>query len=107
METWLQFYVKLLRKKYFVKLGLSWGKFWPLRSLGRNLHIFQDNFEFRVEEEKKLIRENCFENVVSEIYQKNLFLAKNLPKILNVFMVLHLNFFLVFALFSKSSFVNI
>ena len=40
---------KISSKKQFVKFGLSWGKFRLLRTLGRNLHIFQDNFEFRVE----------------------------------------------------------
>ena len=71
METWLKLYVKLLRKNKLVKFGLSWGTFWPLRTLGRNLRIFLDNLKFRVENETKLFRENCFENVVSEIYQKN------------------------------------
>ena len=58
----LKLYVKLLLKKLFVKFGLSWCKFWPLRTLGHNIHIFQDNFEFRVEN-KKMLRENCFENM--------------------------------------------
>ena len=39
---------KITSKKKVLKFGLSWGKFWPLRTLGSNLHIFQDNFEFRV-----------------------------------------------------------
>ena len=43
--------------------------------------------------------ENCFENVFSEIYNKNP------PKIVNTLMVFSL-FFLVFVFFSKSSFVD-
>ena len=36
---------------------------------------------------KKMFRENCFENVVSEIYQKNQLCPQNPPKIVNVFIV--------------------
>jgi hypothetical protein len=32
--------------------------------------MFLDVLEFRVENKKKFFRENCFENPVSEIYQK-------------------------------------
>ena len=51
-----------------------------------------------------LFRENFFENVFSEIYQKNYFCSQKTPKIVNVFMF----FFIVFfCIFSKSSFVEI
>ena len=35
---------------------------------------------------QKNVKENCFENVVSEIYKKNLFGRHNPPMIVNVFM---------------------
>ena len=94
MEIGLKLYVKLLQKKLFVKFGLSRGKFWLLRTLGRNLHIFQDNFEFRVENKK---RRNLPEEVVVS------------PKSAKDFKRFHsfaFLFLLVFALFSKSSFLD-
>jgi hypothetical protein len=35
-----------------------------------HLHMFLDILEFTVENKKKLLSENCFENVVSEVYKK-------------------------------------
>ena len=33
----------------------KWGKFWPLRSLWRNLHIFLDILDFREENKTKML----------------------------------------------------
>ena len=40
---------KVTLKKKFEKLGLSWRKFWPLRTLWRKLHMFLYILEFEVE----------------------------------------------------------
>ena len=64
---------KLLQKKQFVKLGLSWGKFWLLRTLGRNLHIFQDNFEFRVENKKKCLGKTVLKMWSQKFTRRNSF----------------------------------
>ena len=67
--------------------------------------MFLDILEFRVQKKNW---ENCFENLVSEIYQKGKFGPQNPQKTVNVFIVFFFfSFFLVFALFSKSSFVDI
>ena len=91
-----------LKKKQFVNFELSWGKFWPLRTLRRNLHMFLDIFGSRIENKQKMFRDNCFENLVSGIYKKNQFCPQNPLKIVNVFIVFFyfiLFFFLHF--FSK------
>ena len=41
-----------LKKKLFLKFGLIWGKFWPLCNLRRNLCMFLDIIELKIEEEK-------------------------------------------------------
>ena len=85
------------------------GKFLPLRTFWHNLHMFFDIIDFRVENNKKLFWENCFENLVSEIHKKNKLRPQNPPKIVDAFMfffVFNLIFFVVFALFSKGSFVD-
>ena len=46
------------------------GKKWPLCTLWRILNMFLDIFEFTVENKTKLFRENCFENVVSDVNKK-------------------------------------
>ena len=46
------------------------GEKWPLRTLWRILHIFLDILEFTVEILKKIFKENCFENVVSDSNKK-------------------------------------
>ena len=56
--------------------------------------MFLDNLERKNRIQKKMFRENCSENVVSEIYKKDNFCPQNPPKILNAFMV-----FLVFVFF--------
>ena len=60
---------------------------WPLRTLWRNLHIFKDILKFSIEN-KKIFRENCFENVVSEIHIKVLVFPYKPTKIMKVFMIL-------------------
>ena len=69
--------------------------------------MFLDFFEFKVENKQQLFRENCFDNVVSESYQKNLFGPQNPPKIVNVFIGFYFLFFFSFCTFFKSCFVDI
>ena len=59
------------------------------------------HFEAYCRKQKQNLRENCFENVVSEIYQENLFCPQNPPKILNVFMVFQFYFILFLHFFLK------
>ena len=42
------------------------------------------HFEAYSRKQKKLLKKNCIENMVSEIYQKNQFCPQNPPNILNV-----------------------
>ena len=49
------------------KFGCPWGKFWPLRTLWRNLHMVLDILEL-TKEEKKEKKGNCFKNVVSDLW---------------------------------------
>ena len=72
-DLWLKLYVKLLQKKKFLKFGLSWGKFWPLRTLGSNLHIFLDNFEFRVKNKPKMFRKNCLKMLSQKFTRRSSF----------------------------------
>jgi hypothetical protein len=53
------------------KIWFKGGIFWPLHSLWHNLHMFLDILKFWIE--KKIIRENCFGNVVSEILKRTSF----------------------------------
>ena len=43
----------------------------------RNLHMFLDILELRIENKKLIFRENCFENVVSDVWKKNVFVSTN------------------------------
>ena len=52
------------------EIWIFMGWKWPLRTLWRILHMFLDILKFTVENKKKLLRENCFENVVSEFNKK-------------------------------------
>ena len=45
-----------LKKFVYLKFGLLWRKFWPLRTLWHNLHKFLDIIEFRIETKKCLIK---------------------------------------------------
>ena len=61
-------------------MELLGGKFWPLRILWCNLHMFLEIFKIGVTNKTKIYRENCFNNVVSEIHKKNLFCPQNKTK---------------------------
>ena len=81
-------------------LGLQGGKFGRYTLCGAIYTCFQTFF-----------RENCFENVVSEIHKNDLFCPYNPPKIRNdfmfaIFFYIYIFFFLVFAIFSKSNFLD-
>ena len=52
---------KITLKKIVWKFGLSLGKFWPLRTLWRNLHMFLDILEFKVENKKNSLGKTFLE----------------------------------------------
>ena len=68
--------------KLFLKFWFTWDKFWPLRTLWRNLHMFLDILEFWLENQN-IFRENCFEKMVSDWWKNvltKLFWEESAPK---------------------------
>ena len=55
---------KVTLNKSFFNLDFHGGKLWVLRTLWRNLHMFLEILEFRVDN-KKSVQGNYFENLVS------------------------------------------
>jgi len=84
---------KVTLKIIICKIRTFMGYILALTHFVTHLRMFLDVLEFRVENKKKLFRENCFENLVSEINQKKSFCPQNPPKILNVFIVFCFCFF--------------
>ena len=55
--------------------------------------MFLDIWEIGIKKQKKILRENCCENVVLEIDKNYLFCPYNLPKIRSDFMLVSFNSF--------------
>ena len=66
--------------------------------------MFFDILDFRVENNKKLFRENCFENLVSEIHKKNKLRPQNPPKIVDAFIFFF--YFFYFTIFILNTFFS-
>ena len=72
VKKWLKLSVKLLRKKLFWKFGFQWGKIGSLCTLWRHWHMFLDILEHRVSNKQKKFGKNRFDNVVSDLWKKDL-----------------------------------
>ena len=62
---------KFTLKKTFQKFGLSRGKFFSVTHFVTQFTHVLHILECRIENKIYIFRENCFENVVPEIYKKN------------------------------------
>ena len=51
--------------------------FLALHNLWRNLHMFLEILELRVENKKKSLEKICFDNVVSDVWQNDLICLEN------------------------------
>ena len=59
------------------------GKFWPLRTLWRNLHMLKDILECEEKKEEKKITKNCSEKVLVKkkiVYVSTQLLLENSAK---------------------------
>ena len=61
---------KSIWKKYFLKLGLPWGFFLAFMHFVRQFTHVSRHFRVFSRKQKKLFRENCFENLVSDLTEK-------------------------------------
>ena len=96
---------KVTQKKKFGNFGLSWGKFWPLRTLGRKLHMFLNILECRVENKNNCLGKTGLK-MWSQKFTRRVVLSPESAKDFKCFHVFLFLNFLVFALFSKCSFVD-
>ena len=60
-----------------MKFKLPWGKFWPLRTLWRNLNMFIDILDFGKQKKVKKIRKKGFEKVISDLCKNGPDVHKN------------------------------